>query len=1223
MSAESDGTSGRRRLGGAGGRANEGGSAHRAGLAAYLAAHGLADVKIRIGDGVEPGVPRWLWFETSSAVDDVRCHFDTGYRWDVQAKRRCDRGRIFTDVVEQWVVAAREGGLSDNDRLVLASRQLSKPLRDLGAVFRRLREKVQFGLLPTEDKAYKWFRVQASRDGWLDIFDTVIAHAMTVEISVETVHDASFREAAALLDGTVVARDSGGAAVDALARFFQTDAIRSGASDVEGWLYVIHRARVPAGPISAMSTAGRARAIAAYRQRLTERRDLLEVDHLAMGIAPLPVPDLLDTFEIELPQRKNPNRSNSTKLVNLARRWPRFAMIGLPGSGKSTALEQLAAAWADDIEAPLPIMVRLRQLVPRLRDRQYISLEDLCRLADATAEDLVPTLVERLVNGTAVLLLDGLDECRDQQGQAVTLVRRLAEQLCPETGLVVTAREVASEAVRRTGFPVTALKEPKDLKSRARDLVEHVSRSEDRSSNEDEVAKRRRWVERSQSTHRDIWRIPLFAVLLAVHAARAHTEPLPVTRAEALVTAIKDSIKRWEGQKTYEPGAWEPELHPDMLLHEFGTIGHEILNGPTDVRGVIAAVANDLECEWSLPPGRARAVADDVGRWWVDRVGVFTDTDNCIGTRLTLMSEVADAMWAVRQTPDVLSEWVNRVTSDPVRYREPAMLAAGLDNDVARQLIDAAREPAALLLAADAVLQGANPGSRAVEILANHLAQLATDPPPFFLSNRDEESSRGLRRKLHDRHERIHGPEWRYILRLVRLPLSPASREVRDVALRVLTDPEKSTVSRALAIVSDCNVDRRAPTLPERAVLNAVFTLPLSETKPHKDSSPRRNAYVANEPILLGRAEAAAGTILLIGLTEETVHAAAQLVSKTAINASHELVDAMIQAGFGQLALNAIGTDFIAGITRDWFRGDWHRDLRFVLEEASTTLNPNIKLRTPAAWWRLTGAATLIETLGFEDDTSGTGPDAVDRFPELVRHLVRLAIPATGLPSYIVADDSQRALGLVNTAPLHTCVLLHVPPDPLRAISPSTPRITNEDRIILQQCLDSYNDWLFNLAAVWLSEDPSDENITILWNALPHLSPQNRLSLACWLAETDREEAYKEWLNGSDRILRLAAARTIGETGMDETMISSLVRNTDLMIRLEVLYGLKEKNHFNYTRIYAQLAIEDSPTEWTCKSCGSIESIIEWDCTHCATGDRPDLREEAQRLLKQLPRQQD
>ena len=431
VSAGTDDDSGKRRRGPAGGRANEAGSAHRAGLAAYLAAHGLADTTVRIGDGVEPGVPRWLWFETSSAVDDLRCYFDTDYTWDVQAKRQCVWGEKFAEVVQQWVTGARNGQLSDHDRFVLASSQVSRPLRDLGAAFRRLRDKVHGKLLPAEGKEFERLRSQASKDDWLDVFDTVVAHAMIIEVSAETVQDASFREAAALLDGTVVARDSGSAAIDALARFFQTDAIRSGATDVEGWLYAIHRARIPLGPTSTRTTAGRARAVAAYRQRLTERRDLLEVDHLTMGVGPMLAPDLLETFKIELPQKEDLDQPKTADLSNVARRWPRFAVIGLPGSGKSTALEQLAAAWADDLEAPLPIMIRLWRLVSRLRDRQNIGLEELCCLADATSEDVVPILVERLKNGTAVLLLDSLDECRDQQGSAVTLVRRLQNNSSP------------------------------------------------------------------------------------------------------------------------------------------------------------------------------------------------------------------------------------------------------------------------------------------------------------------------------------------------------------------------------------------------------------------------------------------------------------------------------------------------------------------------------------------------------------------------------------------------------------------------------------------------------------------------------------------------------------------------------------------------------------------------------------------------------------------------
>jgi hypothetical protein len=1220
MIVESNGGSAKRRRGSAGGRAAEGGSTYRAGFAAYLAAHGLADTTLRIGSGVEPGIPVLLWLETSSAVDDMRCLFNTDCKWDVQAKRTCNWGQSFDNVVKQWVTAAREEQLSKSDRLVLASGQISKPLKDLGASFHRLRERVGGELLPGEQNAIKRFQDQASRDNWLDVFDLVVAHALVIELSAETEQDASFMTAAALLDGTVVARDSGAAAVNVLARFFQVSAKRSGASDPEEWINVLNRVGVPAGPVSTMSTAGRARAVAAYRQRLVKRRDLLEVDHLAMGIAPLPVPDLLQTFRIELPLTQKSNRSTAS-LADVARRWAKFAVVGLPGSGKSTALEQLAAGWASDLEAPLPIMVRLQNLVSRLRSRQVIELEDLCRLADEANEQIVPVLVERLAEGSAALLLDGLDECRDQQGGAVTLVRELATQLGRETGLVVTAREAASELICRTGLPVTVLEEPSNLESRVQHLVDHITELVSPQCNKAEVSRRRQWVKRSQSLHPSIWRIPLFAMLLAVHAATTRTGSLPATRADVLVTAIKDCVRRWEGQKEHQPNAWNPELHPNMLLDEFSVIGHVIVDGPTDDRVVNECITRDLMSAWDLPLARARAVAGDIMNWWIDRVGVFIKIGDSVVARVTLMAEVADAMWVVRQALDVRSEWVARVISDPIRYREPAMLAAGLDREMICQFIDAAREPETLLWVSDAVFQSATPDDRAVEILVDGLVEVVTQPVVVSpRSERGEETkARHLFRRLNDRQERIDGPVWPYVLRLVRLPLVPSSRQKRDAALNLLTDMEQSVVARVLAIVSDCAFDRRAPTESERSLLNDVFALPLPEQKVNRvERRSRRRVYVAGNPILLGRAEAVTGAIRLTGLTEENAQAVARLLSKTSINSSQELIDAMTEAGFGELATTTIGFERVFAPIRSWLSESAYRDLRFVLKEASKVPNANIGLHKTAALWRLTGAATLIKTLRLGEQNLYAGLDAVDDFPELVRHIVRLAISATGLSNEVVADDCQRALELMNTKPLETSVLLHVSPDPLRPASPSVPLVTSEDNNILGECLKSHNDWLFTLAAQWLTEQPTADQLTILWDALPHVAPPHRFGLACWLfATAGNDNIYQQFLDGNDNILRLASARIIGEIGTSESLMNLLIRDTDLMIRLQMLRGLKKEGHSSQLHKYAQLAINDTHDVWTCKLCGAVESIAQWDCSNCTIGSRPDLNEEIQKLLKQ------
>ena len=57
-----------------GGQANEAGSLYRAGVAAYLAAHGLAGAAVEAAGYVEGGpYPVSMTLESGDAVDDIRC----------------------------------------------------------------------------------------------------------------------------------------------------------------------------------------------------------------------------------------------------------------------------------------------------------------------------------------------------------------------------------------------------------------------------------------------------------------------------------------------------------------------------------------------------------------------------------------------------------------------------------------------------------------------------------------------------------------------------------------------------------------------------------------------------------------------------------------------------------------------------------------------------------------------------------------------------------------------------------------------------------------------------------------------------------------------------------------------------------------------------------------------------------------------------------------------
>jgi hypothetical protein len=95
-----------------GGQANEAGSLHRAGVAAYLAAHGLVGAAVEAAGYVEGGpYPVSLTLESDDAIDDIRCGLSDGTRLFAQAKRECGLDKQFRSTVTQWaaqVQALRE-----------------------------------------------------------------------------------------------------------------------------------------------------------------------------------------------------------------------------------------------------------------------------------------------------------------------------------------------------------------------------------------------------------------------------------------------------------------------------------------------------------------------------------------------------------------------------------------------------------------------------------------------------------------------------------------------------------------------------------------------------------------------------------------------------------------------------------------------------------------------------------------------------------------------------------------------------------------------------------------------------------------------------------------------------------------------------------------------------------------------------------------------------------
>lgn len=87
--------------------------------------------------------------------------------------------------------------------------------------------------------------------------------------------------------------------------------------------------------------------LAEYCQRLAASDGELRFSLLAGDLPPMTYSSLADSFRVSVPGRD----LAADSLLNVARRWPRMLLTGLPGMGKSTAVQQLEARWAGDPEA--------------------------------------------------------------------------------------------------------------------------------------------------------------------------------------------------------------------------------------------------------------------------------------------------------------------------------------------------------------------------------------------------------------------------------------------------------------------------------------------------------------------------------------------------------------------------------------------------------------------------------------------------------------------------------------------------------------------------------------------------------------------------------------------------------------------------------------------------------------------------------------------------------
>jgi ABC-type uncharacterized transport system fused permease/ATPase subunit len=120
------------------------------------------------------------------------------------------------------------------------------------------------------------------------------------------------------------------------------------------------------------STAARREAMrlaeVAYRQHLSAQVSSIDLRGVGFMLRLLPASLLAPILVAPTDNHEEDARDGqrSLRIEGAVRRHGRVLLLGLPGSGKSTALRAVAGYWVDRPDWPLPLVVNLKDLVSGL-----------------------------------------------------------------------------------------------------------------------------------------------------------------------------------------------------------------------------------------------------------------------------------------------------------------------------------------------------------------------------------------------------------------------------------------------------------------------------------------------------------------------------------------------------------------------------------------------------------------------------------------------------------------------------------------------------------------------------------------------------------------------------------------------------------------------------------------------------------------------------------------
>jgi hypothetical protein len=1142
-------------------------------------------------------------FESSDPTDDIVLTFDDGARGFASSKRKVTYGAGFKDTVAGWVAQLDEV-LGADDLLILICEEAAEWVRDLADALARIRDG---GAVESR----RHVEALARLDGEVpsDKRDEVRRRARILELPrVSTNNDS--RAVVALMMNQLVEGNAGAAAVSAIAERMHEWASRAHGFDADKLVNAIASAEIEVHANSHGSAAAQAaakrKAVERYLGALAGSNGRVDLTFLADDLSSFVVKNLLANVRVTSRVRSGDGERDPRLVL---RRYGRMLVVGQPGSGKSLVMRELAGWAATEPDAPTPVPVHLPDLLPRHKD-QAVTVNDLVKVAATRSPNGDRALVERFLadavaGGDALLLLDGLDECRTWAPWMAEQLQTLLAALPSLVAVVVATRGSMALPGERIGLPRVDLQRPFNLD----DTIDAVlvqcanARVSDSAGRGEWLRVRREWLSEVKNHQAGMLEVPQLALLVTLILGSTSDLKVPRRRAELLHEAVRQSVRRWEHKRFR--GAldedWAHDLTPEMLIDGFVVLGRLLEDRATaPVRSEALAALNDMLVDaqqWSLSGAKARELADEVLRFWDSHVAVFVlDEKDRLTSRSRVFTEVATAMWTTRCSAQELLAW----TAEAVRFQDShgvVALALGLNDKLVEMMLDLGESMTEATLAvasaftSDSITLSAEQITKLIAQTGGHAADIqgGTRQPPERQTRDERPWAKALAARWGN-----YPASWPLIEALCSMKPEGEHRRQRDEALgKVPLDADDASAAAARVALSDAAADRRHLTPAEVEVVSSVLARDVPEMRePFKVDGVLN--IPSSRPLDPGVSHVARDAIKFVGQLPED---APERIYKLSYHVPHRFSDDM-RAGLRDAGYSTEEWEDPTPLRRILTAMEDRDYEEQVLKDAATIGDASIELSKHERW-RLPHLAELIDITRYGDMSN---PDFTAAFVSDDADLRRRWLKALAHAHQLDADRVAAEAALTLSRPLDQFA---TPPD-WSLVSYGG---LDEGRVVEGLSLDSKDQEALldsmHASSYWLAFPALYilANVTPTWDTDAFFDidrsdwPPYRASecyLLALLVSPNRVQLAAKAAESSEPARRHAAAhaieisRELDPKGVLRTLIS---KDKDMWVR-------EDHNPL------------DPPAKvWTCRWCGQSNEPSKGSCVNCDLSSRPGPRQ--------------